>query len=103
MNRKTVDQVLSAIGITVGCLLVVAGSLLAWGHNFIDNQVHDQLAAQKIYFPPANSDAVKAPEFAPMRQYGGEQLTTGKQAEVYANYFIGNHLKEIGGGKTYSQ
>jgi hypothetical protein len=38
-----------------------------------------------------------------MRQYGGEQLTTGAQAEVYADHFIANHLKVIGGGKTYSQ
>jgi len=38
-----------------------------------------------------------------MRQYGGQQLTTGAQAEVYADHFIANHLKVIGGGKTYSQ
>jgi len=30
-------------------------------------------------------------------------LTNGKQAETYANHFIAVHLKEIGGGKTYSQ
>ena len=103
MNRKIVDRVVSFIGITLAAVLVVAGALLAWGHNFVDGQVHDQLAAQKIFFPDANSDAIKAPEFAPMRQYAGQQLTTGKQAEVYANYFIANHLKEIGGGKTYSE
>jgi hypothetical protein len=38
-----------------------------------------------------------------MRQYGGQQLTTGAQAEVYADHFIANHLKVIGGGKTYAQ
>jgi hypothetical protein len=38
-----------------------------------------------------------------MRQYGGQQLTTGAQAEVYADHFIANHLKAIGGGKTYAQ
>jgi hypothetical protein len=38
-----------------------------------------------------------------MRPYGGQQLTTGAQAEVYADHFIANHLKEIGGGKTYAQ
>ena len=38
-----------------------------------------------------------------MRPYGGQQLTTGAQAEVYADHFIANHLKAIGGGKTYSQ
>ena len=38
-----------------------------------------------------------------MRQYGGQQLTTGAQAQVYADHFIANHLKAIGGGKTYAQ
>jgi hypothetical protein len=38
-----------------------------------------------------------------MRPCGGQQLTTGAQAEVYADRFIANHLKVIGGGKTYAQ
>jgi hypothetical protein len=73
------------------------------GHTYIGNEVHSQLAAQKIFFPAANSPAVAAPEFSAMRQYGGQQLTTGAQAEVYADHFIANHLKVIGGGQTYAQ
>jgi hypothetical protein len=65
--------------------------------------VHTQLAAQQIFFPPAGSPAIKAPEFAAMRQYAGQQMTTGAQVEVYADHFIANHLKVIGGGKTYAQ
>jgi hypothetical protein len=84
-------------------VLLIAGGLLTWGHSYIHNEVHSQLAAQKIYFPAANSAAVAAPEFQAMRQYGGQELTTGAQAEVYADHFIANHLKKIGGGKTYSQ
>ena len=38
-----------------------------------------------------------------MKQYAGQELTTGKQAEVYADYFIANHLKEIANGQTYSE
>ena len=38
-----------------------------------------------------------------MNKYAGQQLTTGAQAETYADHFIANHLKVIGGGKTYSQ
>ena len=38
-----------------------------------------------------------------MRQYGGQTMTTGAQAEVYADHFIANHLKVIGGGQTYAQ
>jgi hypothetical protein len=77
--------------------------LLTWGHNFVASEVHTQLAAQKIVFPPANSDAVKGPQFAAMRQYGGQLMTTGAQAQVYADDFIAVHLREIGGGQTYAQ
>ena len=38
-----------------------------------------------------------------MAKYAGQPMTTGAQAEIYANYFIGRHLFLIGGGKTYSQ
>ena len=38
-----------------------------------------------------------------MRQYGGQQLTTGPQAETYANHFIAVHLQEVAGGKTYAE
>ena len=38
-----------------------------------------------------------------MTAYAGQQLTTGPQAQTYANNFIGVHLKEVAGGKTYAQ
>jgi hypothetical protein len=69
----------------------------------VDSQVHNQLAAQKIVFPPNGSPAIKAPEFAAMHQYAGQLMTNGAQAEVYADHFIANHLKVIGGGQTYAQ
>src|ERR1022692_1605005 len=83
-------------------VLLIAGGLLTWGHSYIHNEVHSQLAAQKIYFPAANSAAVAAPEFQAMRQYGGQELTTGAQAEVYADHFIANHLKVIGGAAPHN-
>ncbi len=103
MRRRTFDILLATAGLFLAVTLVAAGGLLTWAHTFIGNEVHTQLAAQQIYFPAANSPAVAAPEFAAMRPYGGQQLTTGAQAEVYADHFIANHLKAIGGGKTYSQ
>jgi hypothetical protein len=101
--RRMFDNVLTAAGLLMTVVLIVAGGLLVWAHTFVDNEIHNQLAAEQIYFPAANSPAVAAPEFAAMRQYGGQQLTTGAQAEVYADHFIANHLKAIGGGKTYAQ
>jgi hypothetical protein len=103
MKRRTFDVLVATGGLFLAVTLIVSGVLLTWAHNFIGNEVHTQLAAQQIYFPPAGSPAIKAPEFAAMRQYAGQQMTTGAQAEVYADHFIANHLKVIGGGKTYAQ
>ena len=103
MKRRTFDILMAAGGLFLAVTLIFAGVMLTWAHTFIGNEVHTQLASQQIFFPAANSKAVAAPEFAAMRQYGGQQLTTGAQAEVYADHFIANHLKEIGGGKTYAQ
>jgi len=103
MRRRTFDILLATAGLFLAVTLVAAGGLLTWAHTFIGSEVRTQLSAQQIYFPAANSKAVAAPEFAAMRPYGGQQLTTGAQAEVYADHFIANHLKAIGGGKTYAQ
>ena len=103
MRRRTFDILVATAGLFLAITLIASGALLTWAHTFIGNEVHTQLAAQQIYFPANNSAAIKAPEFAAMHQYAGQQLTTGAQAEVYADHFIANHLKAIGGGKTYAQ
>ena len=103
MKRRTFDILMATAGLFLAVTLIAAGGLLTWAHSFIGNEVHTQLAAQQIFFPANNSPAIKAPEFAAMHQYAGQQLTTGAQAEVYADHFIANHLNAIGGGKTYAQ
>ena len=103
MKRRAFDVIASTVGLLLAALLIVAGGLLTWAHNFVQDEVHNQLAAQKVYFPKANDPELKLPEFAAVKQYAGQQLTTGDQAEVYADHYIANHLKAIGGGQTYAQ
>jgi hypothetical protein len=103
MKRRTFDRVVSVAGLALAVLLLTAGGLLTWAHSFVHDEVHSELAAQKIFFPPEGSDAIAAPEFAAMHQYAGQQLVTGQQAKTYADHFIAVHLQEIGGGKTYAQ
>ncbi len=103
MQRRTFDSLVSAAGLLLVVVMLIAGGLLTWTSTYINNEVHSQLAAQQIRFPAATSPAVAAPEFQAMRQYGGQLMTTGAQAEVYADHFIANHLKVIGGGQTYAQ
>jgi hypothetical protein len=110
MQRKIFDVLASAGGLVMVVVLVVAGGLLMWGYSFANSNVHNQLAEQQIVFPPAAAFAhpVVGGEITPsmigtVSKYAGQPLTTGAQAEVYANDFIGQHLAEIGGGKTYAQ
>jgi hypothetical protein len=103
MNRKVIDYLLSSAGLVIAIVLLAVGGLMVWGHVFIDNQIHSQLASQKIFFPPKGSPAIAGPQFAAMQKYAGQELTTGAQAQTYANHFIAVHLSEVAGGKTYAQ
>jgi len=103
MRRRTFDALLTAGGLVLAVVLLVAGSLLVWGHNFIDSQVHDQLAAQKIFFPAAGSPALDPKEFPDLQRYAGEQVVNGDQAKAFANGYIARHLDAANGGKTYSE
>jgi len=72
----------------------------------VNSQVSSQLSAQKIVFPAKDSPelkALRAADAAAMTAYSGQLMTNGAQAQTYADPFIAVHLKEIGGGKTYSQ
>jgi hypothetical protein len=104
MRRRTFDILVSSTGMMLTIVLLVAGGLLYWGYSFANNNVHDQLAAQKIYFPPKGSPALAPPEVGRyLNQYAGQQLINGAQAQAYADHFIGVHLNEAAGGKTYAQ
>jgi hypothetical protein len=106
MRRRTFDALVSGAGLLLVAVLLVAGALLTWGHVFVNNEVHNQLAAQKIVFPTTNNAEFKAlpkADQTAMAPYAGQLMTNGAQAGAYADHFIAVHLREIGGGKTYSQ
>lgn len=104
MRRRTFDILVSTTGIVLTIVLLVAGGLLYWGYSFANSSVHDQLAAQQIYFPAKGSQALAPPQVGRyLNQYAGQQLTSGAQAQAYADHFIAVHLAETAGGKTYAQ
>ena len=97
-------------GFALAAILLTAGGLLLWGSTYTHNMVHNQLAAQQIFFPPKAAFAhPKAgteitPSMIPsVSQYAGQQLVTGQQAQSYADNFIAGHITNIAGGKTYAQ
>jgi hypothetical protein len=106
MQRSTLDKLISSTGLIVAVVLLAASAVLFYAHSFVHTQVHDQLAAEKIMFPPAGSEgitALPAADAAKVSQYAGQQLLTGAQAEVFADHFIAVHLRKAGGGLTYAE
>lgn len=105
-QRKFIDRALTATGVVVTLVLLVISGLAWKAHTFVANNVRDELASQKIYFPPKGSPAIAAlpaEDQAAMNKYAGQQLLSGDQAKVYANNFIAFHLSKVAGGQTYSQ
>jgi hypothetical protein len=106
VNRSVLDRLVSAVGFIVGIVLLAASGLLFYAHNYVHSQVSDQLTQQQIAFPPAGSKALQALPAADrdaMTQYAGQTMSTGAQAQTYAEHFIKVHLAEVAGGQTYAQ
>ena len=106
MKRRTFDRIVSFVGLGLSVFLLVAAVLLNWGASFANESVNTQLAQQKITMPDKDSAGFKAlsdeaqTKLAP---FSNMPLTTGAQAQSYADFYIGSHLKGIAGGKVYSE
>ena len=103
MPRRTFDKLVSSVGVLLTVGLLIAGGLMFWGYTFANNNVHTQLAAQHITMPAGQALPEAAADKAALQPYAGQQLTNGAQAQAYANHYIAVHLKEVAGGKTYSE
>ena len=108
MRRNS--PVTAIAGFALAAILLAAGGLLLWGSTYTHNMVHNQLAAQQIFFPPkvAFAHPQAGTEITPsmipsVSQYAGQQLVTGQQAQSYADNFIAVHITNITSGKTYAQ
>jgi hypothetical protein len=103
MKRRTLDLVVSVGGLLLAGLLLVGGLVLSSNANFANTYVTQQLSEQKIAFKTADTLTDEEKTQACLVTYAGQPLTTGKQAECYANNFINLHLQSIAGGKTYAE
>jgi hypothetical protein len=109
MRRRVFDLLASLGGLLVAVVLVIAGALLMWGASFTNSSVHNQLAEQQVYFPPAaafahpNGTEITVGMKPYLLKYAGQEVLTGSQAEAYANHFIAVHLSEMPFGGVYSK
>jgi hypothetical protein len=103
MRRKTLDILISGGLLVAAGLLLVAGLVLTANANFANDYVTSQLSQQNITFKTADTLTDEEKKADCLVTYAGQQLTTGKQAECYANSFIGLHLKSTANGQTYAE
>jgi hypothetical protein len=100
MKRRTFDKILTMVGVGLSVFLFVAAGLMNWGYSFTNNTVKSQLSAQKITMPAAtNNSKEDAATTAFFKDNGGKFMTNGKQAQMYADHYIGFHLS---GMPTYA-
>jgi hypothetical protein len=81
---------------------IVGAALLMWGSRFSENMVHDQLSDQNITFP-AKGPALDPKTYPGLQRYAGQKVDSGEKARAYADQFIKVHLRDVAGGKTYSE
>jgi hypothetical protein len=101
MRRKTFDQIVTFIGFSLSALLLVAAGLLNWGATFAIGAVEDQLSAQKIVMPATNGDPKASKDIIDFFAANADKvMVDGKQAQMYADHYIGFHLSAM---PTYAE
>ncbi|NBV66393.1 MAG: hypothetical protein EBR75_04870 [Actinobacteria bacterium] len=96
MKRKTFDQIVTFVGFGLSALLLVAAGLLNWGATFATGTVGEQLAAQKISIPGNTGDPDASKDVVNFFADNADKImTTGKQAQMYADHYIQFHLNAM--------
>ena len=96
MKRRTFDQIVNFVGFGLSALLLIAAGLLNWGATFATGAVGDQLAAQKITIPGSTGDPEASKDVTDFFSKNADKImTTGKQAQMYADHYIQFHLSSM--------
>jgi hypothetical protein len=93
MKRIYFDKIVTAVGFGLAVFLLIAAGLLNWGATFAADAVGSQLEAQEITIPAETGNKEEAAEVTAFFKDNGEKtMTTGKQAQMYADHYLGYHL-----------
>ena len=101
MKRKTFDKIVTFIGAGLTVFLFVVAGLVNWGASFASESVTSQLEAQEITMPEATGNADEPADVTEyFKSHGGKLMTTGKDAQMYADHFIAFHMAHM---PTYNE
>src|SRR5687768_10748946 len=100
-----------ALQVVMVVVFAAGAGLAYWASDYTNGQIRSQLEPQKIMFPKdvtaTVADLQKFPDLAvfagDIQKYQGQQVLNGEQAHVFADGYLGLHLRELADGKVYSQ
>ncbi len=96
MKRKSFDKIVTAVGFGLAVFLLIAAGLLNWGANFASGAVNSQLKAQEITFPAVTGNADETEDITKFFADNGDKvLADAKQAQMYADHYLGFHLSKM--------
>jgi hypothetical protein len=95
---RTPRAIASILLAFAGLVLLAAGPVMIYKGFSGQQQIKDQLVAQKITFPAVGSKGLPAD----LQAYGGVTVTNGEQAKAFAT-MVEEHIMAATGGKTYSE
>lgn len=88
---------MTALGAGLTVLLLVVAVLANWGASFASDSLKSQLTAQEIEMPAGTDVNQEDPAdvIAYFESRAGEMMSTGKDAQMYADYYIGFHMAHM--------
>jgi hypothetical protein len=96
MKRKSFDKIVTAVGFGLAAFLLIAAGLLNWGASFAADSVASQLEAQEITIPAATGNAEESADVTEFFAANGDKiLSNAKQAQMYADHYLGFHLSSM--------
>ncbi len=90
-------------GLAVAAMLLGLNMVMRSNAEFAEDNVRRQLSEQRIVFTPVDKLTPEERRSPCLVRNASKPLTTGAQAECYANHYIGRHLKGIADGRTYAE
>lgn len=97
MKRKTLDLIVSGGGVVLAVLLVILALVMNDRADFSKGYVNRELKAQDVQFSTPDKMDERETAYTEANtgcalEWAGQFVTTGKQAECYANEVLGAHL-----------
>lgn len=94
------SQVYKTLAKIVGIVLILGGAVAIFAGNFTGGFIKSQLEDQAVVLPTEEaidaqleSGRIQQEDADAIRPVAGEAVTTGKQAEIFANHYIYAHMK----------